>query len=129
MFLTEECPDGSMPMSIPEDVGEFFDIMTPRGTGPITEVLPGGNGIRLRPGQMIMITKVDGSSFDVLLLKYFASQSTRVIFKHTNPPPQPDTAVAVSRTHLYLRLGIFCPSERIEASCHSVNFNMTNMSS
>ena len=96
MFLTEECPEGSMPMSIPEDVGEFFDIMTPRGTGPITEVLPGGSGIRLRPRQSIMITKVDGSSFDVLLLKYVASQSTRVIFEHATPPPQPDTIRIVS---------------------------------
>ena len=81
--VSEECPDGSMEMGIPEDIGEFFDVTTPSGTNPpdLFEV----TGIRVRRGRNIMITKIPaGAPFDVLVLRYFASGPTRVIIETSN---------------------------------------------
>ena len=81
--ISEQCPDGSMEMGIPEDLDEFFEVTTPFGNNP--EELFEGEGIIVPRRDSIMITKIPaGLPFDVIVLRYIASGPTRVIIETNN---------------------------------------------
>ena len=86
-LILEECPDGSMPLRIPEDVERYFEIMTPRGSRP-RDVLPGERGVLIGSfGDRfsIMITKEGGLPFDILYMAYDATNPTTVEFERLGP--------------------------------------------
>ena len=76
-----------MEMTLPEDVGEFFDVTTPSdGTNP-QEVFE-EEGVPVNRRESIMITKIPaGAPFDILVLKYTSTVRTLVRIEFANGPP------------------------------------------